>query len=197
MIRYKLPLEVNCIKKTSVRKQTKACIDDLHIFLPPFSSLFFLPLMEEGGIGILRNLSKIELIPWKKLSNNGKVGRTSDSTHKENNIRMTQLPHYQYLTSQRIKYESIAKVSWLKIYKLKQDASIIIIPCNYFFIWTIVNLSCISQVTRKQIDHEATPNFMKISYFAPLVFSPHHRASNIELETEQKVLYMVGVLASL
>lgn len=38
-----------------------------------------------------------EILPWKKLRYNWKVGGTSDSTEKKNNIWMTQSAHYPHL----------------------------------------------------------------------------------------------------
>jgi len=38
-------------------------------------------------------------LPWEKLWNDWEVGRPSDSTHKKNNIWMTQPTHYPYLAT--------------------------------------------------------------------------------------------------
>lgn len=37
-------------------------------------------------------------VPWKKLSDDREVWRASNSTHKKNNIWMTQSTHYSHLT---------------------------------------------------------------------------------------------------
>lgn len=37
-------------------------------------------------------------VPWKKLSDDREVWRTSNSTHEKDNIWMTQSTHYSHLT---------------------------------------------------------------------------------------------------
>jgi hypothetical protein len=47
------------------------------------------------------NKVRHRIIPWKKLSNDRKVWRTSNSTHEKNNIWMPQSKHYPYLILQK------------------------------------------------------------------------------------------------